>query len=134
MLEQIQQEIVALRSKIDGSETSNTPQGQNASSSGLAIQIRTPLAAPNIAVTIGTPATTSAGPSPSHITKEKLHELLKSEAKRANKVVAAVHFQPPYPSQVTSKPYPKDYVKPKFRLFDGKRVVLESMLLALLMV
>ena len=36
-------------------------------------------------------------------------------------MVAAVHFQPPYPSQVTSKPYPKDYVKPKFRLFDGKK-------------
>ena len=59
--------------------------------------------------------------SSSYITEEWLHELLKSKVERANKVVAAVHFQPPYPSQVTSKPYPKDYVKPKFRLFDGKK-------------
>ena len=58
--------------------------------------------------------------SSSYITKGKLHEVLKSEAERASKVVAAMHFQHPYPSQVT-KPYPKDYVKPKFRLFDGKK-------------
>ena len=50
-----------------------------------------------------------------------MHEVLKSEAERARKVVAAVNFQPPYPSQLTSKPYPKDYVKPKFRLFDSKK-------------
>ena len=44
-----------------------------------------------------------------------------------------MHFQLPYPSQVTSKPYPKDYVMPKFRLFDGKKGKLRSMLLVSLM-
>ena len=71
--------------------------------------------------------TTSTGASSNYITEERLHELLKSEAERASKVLATVHFQPPYLSQVTSKPYPKDYVKPKFNYLMVKEVVLGSM-------
>ena len=127
MLEQMQQEIITLRSKIDGSGTSNTPRGQNVGSSSPVIQIGTPSIAPNAAVTIGAPVTTSTGASSNYITEERLHELLKSEAERASKVVATVHFQPPYLGQVTSKPYPKDYVKPKFNYLMVKEVVLGSM-------
>ena len=35
-------------------------------------------------------------------------------------MVSAVKFYSPYPNQVISKPYPKDYVKPKLRKFDRK--------------
>ena len=121
MLEQMQREMVALRNKVDGNGTSNAPQGQNTGSSSPAIQYGALSVVPNIAATTGAPPTTSVGMSSSYITEERLHELLKSEAKRANKMVTAVHFQPPYPSHVTSKPYLKDYVKLKFRLFDGKK-------------
>ena len=54
MLEQMQQEMVALRSKIDGSGPSNASKGQNVGSSSLAIQIGTRPATPNAAITIGT--------------------------------------------------------------------------------
>ena len=30
-------------------------------------------------------------------------------------------FQSPYSNQVLSKPYPKDYIKPKLRKFDGRK-------------
>ena len=113
--------MVALRSKVDSKGTSNAPQGQNVGSSSPAMQPGAPSAVPNVAATTGTLATTSVGTSSSYITEERLHELLKTEAERANKVVTTVHVQPPYPSQVTSKPYPKDYVKLKVRLFDGKK-------------
>ena len=95
MLEQMQQEMVSLRSKIDGSGPSNISQGQNAGSSSPTIQIGIPFAAANAAVTIGIPATRSAGTSSSCIIEEKLHEVLKSELERTSKVVTAVHFQPP---------------------------------------
>ena len=61
MLEHMQQEIVSLRSKIDGSGPSNTSQGLNVGSSIPTIQIRTPYAAPNTVATTGTPTTTSVG-------------------------------------------------------------------------
>ena len=47
--------------------------------------------------------------------------MLKQEAERANKVVTTVQFQPPYPMKLHCKPYPKDYVNPKFRQFDGRK-------------
>ena len=119
----MQQEMVVLRSKIDGCGPSNTLQGQNDGSSSTTIQVRTPFTAPNTVVSIATLATTPIRTSWSYITEEKLHEVRKNEAERASQVVAAMHFQPPYPSQVTSKHYHKDYVKPKFRLFDGKNGV-----------
>ena len=30
-------------------------------------------------------------------------------------------FRPPYPAEILSKPYPKDYVCPKFRKYNGKQ-------------
>ena len=47
--------------------------------------------------------------------------MLKSEAEKASKIVAAVDFQPPYPASILSKPYPKDYTNPRFKKFDGKK-------------
>ncbi|PON54500.1 hypothetical protein PanWU01x14_194590 [Parasponia andersonii] len=42
------------------------------------------------------------------------------EAKKAHKSVVAIEFQPPYPAWITLKPYPKDYVSPSFKKFNGK--------------
>lgn len=55
------------------------------------------------------------------IIEERLHELLKSKVERANKVVVVIKFWSTYLVQVTSKPYPEDYVVPKFRKFDGNK-------------
>ncbi|PON67103.1 hypothetical protein PanWU01x14_105000 [Parasponia andersonii] len=46
--------------------------------------------------------------------------MFKHEAERAHRSIAATEFQPPYPTWITSKPYPKDYVSPSFRKFNGK--------------
>lgn len=43
------------------------------------------------------------------------------ETERANKTLITVDFQPPYLTNIVSKSYPKDYVNPRFRKFDGKK-------------
>ena len=81
-------------------------KAKNVGSNGLAGQQATPTVVVNVLATIRFASTSNAtsgmSPSSNFITEEKLHELLKSEAERANKVVARVHFQPPYPTQITS--------------------------------
>ena len=47
--------------------------------------------------------------------------MLRFEAERANKMMSAVKFQSLYSNQVLSKAYPRDYVKPKLRKFDGRK-------------
>ena len=78
---------------------------------------------PNAVATTGTASTAVAGTSASStfITKEKLQEVLKCEVERANKMMSVVKFQSPYSNQVLSKPYPKDYIKPKLRKFDRRK-------------
>ena len=55
------------------------------------------------------------------IIEERLQEVLKSEAERISKVISVVKFRSLYSSQVFSKLYPKDYIKPKLRKFDGRK-------------
>ena len=79
----------------------------------------TPLT-PAITPTSTTPGTSSVTQS-EFITKGELHNLFKVEVEKANKVVAVVDFQHPYPTRVLAKPYPMDYIDPRFRKFDGKK-------------
>ena len=67
-----------------------------------------------------TPSTSSATQS-EFITKGELHNIFKVEIEKANKVVVAIDFQFPYPAHILAKPYPKDFINPRFRKFDGKR-------------
>ena len=97
------------------------------------MQIGAPFVAPNAIVTTRNPTTIFVGTSSSFIIEEKLYEVLKSELERASNVVAIVHFQPPYISQVTSKAYPKNMLTLSLDYLLVKKVVLGSMLLVLLM-
>ena len=118
----MQQEMAILKSKIETNGPSNT-QSQNVLSYSPTIQLGTPTVIPNpLASTVATSTTTIRARSGlDFYTKDRFHELLKQEAERASKVVVFVQFQPPYPSQVLSSPFPKDYVNPKFKKFNSKK-------------
>ena len=124
MLEQMQQDIAILKSKdTSNNRASGSSQGQNLGSSNLVIQLGTTPTIPNVVATTGPASTATTGTSASStfITEERSQEVLKCEAKRSNKMVSVVKFQSPYSNQVLFKPYPRDYIKPKLRKFDGRK-------------
>ena len=52
------------------------------------------------------------------ITKGELISLLKAEKERL--LATSIDFRPPYPVEIAIKPYPRKYVSPVFRKYNGK--------------
>ena len=78
----------------------------------------TPLTQVNFAPAAPVEATTSAQRAP-FVTKEDFDTYLKEI--QAKSSAGVLDLKLPYDQRIADKPYPKDYVSPKFMLFNGKR-------------
>ncbi|PON77028.1 hypothetical protein PanWU01x14_030370 [Parasponia andersonii] len=74
----------------------------------------------NANAAITTPSDTGNTYSKNFITKKKLQEMVKREAKKAHKSCSSYKIPTPYPAWITSKLYPKNYTRPSFKKFNDK--------------
>ncbi|PON86735.1 hypothetical protein TorRG33x02_174650 [Trema orientale] len=136
MLRSLQQDVIALKSREavhtgNGSSSSQATPSIHNEAGHRVIQTGTPdvVAAPPAAH--AAPAALAALPAPSNViivttpgtsreyfTKDEILEMMRTGS--TDKNIKKIDFQPPYPSHILSKPYPKDYVNPRFRTFDGR--------------
>ena len=58
---------------------------------------------------------------PQYVTLADLAKLIEREQAKISKVPRQFVRQPPYPSELLHKPYPRNYEVPTFSLYDGRR-------------
>ncbi|KAH7838629.1 hypothetical protein Vadar_029276 [Vaccinium darrowii] len=69
---------------------------------------------------MGSATITQLVASPSPITIEQVKAIIQSE-KNPSTSIPDVDLRPPYPSTITSLPYPEGYTVPKFVRFNGRK-------------
>ncbi|PON46361.1 hypothetical protein TorRG33x02_326100, partial [Trema orientale] len=118
MMRSLQQEVTALKNR-EGIHNGNSSLGSQAAPTAQAgtsdamiapAAPHTPVAPSNV---ISTP-----GVSREYFTKDEILEMMRTGS--TDKDLKKIDFRPPYPSHILSKPYPKDYINPRFRTFDGR--------------
>ena len=58
--------------------------------------------------------------NPQYLTPVDVSALLEQERKKLSKIPKQFSWDPPFPSELLGKPYPKGYEPPKFHPFDGR--------------
>ncbi|PON73822.1 hypothetical protein TorRG33x02_248740 [Trema orientale] len=136
MLRSLQQEVTALKSR-DAAYNGNSSSGSQAApsvhneASPRMIQIGTPDVVVTPPAAHATPAAPTAPTTPSNVitattpgtsreyfTKDEILEMMRTGS--TDKNLKKIDFQPLYTSHILSKSYPKDYINPRFRIFDGR--------------
>ncbi|PON44394.1 hypothetical protein TorRG33x02_330880 [Trema orientale] len=130
MLRSLQQEVTALKSREAvhngnssvGSQAApsiNNEAGHRVIQTGTPDVVTAPPAAP-VALTAPSNIMTviTLGTSREYFTKDEILEMMRTHS--TDKNLKKIDFQPPYLSHILSKPYPKDYVNPRFRTFDDR--------------
>ena len=58
--------------------------------------------------------------NPQYLTLADVSALLEQEREKLSGIPKQFSWDPPFPSKLLSKPYPKGYEPPKFHSFDGR--------------
>ena len=58
--------------------------------------------------------------NPQYLTLADVNALLEQEREKISGIPKQFSWDPPFPSKLLSKPYPKGYESPKFHSFDGR--------------
>ena len=65
-------------------------------------------------------STIGGGGNPQYLTLANVNALLEQEREKLSGVPKQFSWDPPFPSELLGKPYPKRYEPPKFHPFDGR--------------